>query len=454
MDFPSVIWTRAHKGPLKMGDLLLTERETRFTYTEPFRQSGLPGMGLLASPAIFAEQAVVFRARPAFPIHPRLMAFIPGSNPKNIQRRLYGRILAKREFPPAAGWATEWEMALLAGKNGIGHLFLFRDDLEAQRWFEHPARAAQVLGTRSRLWKALSQDIAANQTAFDADDLARLLGPTPSAGGMIPKLLVAIPDRPHWDGRIAPAGTRTLGETPSVDVLLKVEPAEYQGVVALESLCLELHRELGFDVPRFWRRSQEGLNLLAIQRFDREDGQPVPVESFLSVFASGNQDLNGNDDTHMGELAGWLADLGAVANLAIRQTQAEVYRRFLMALLTGNGDMHLENLSFIGGETRTRLSPVYDPAPMRAWPRHNVRSAIPILFEAGKPPAKTILELGSDYGLSENEANDLAGYLLAATEGYLDRVASLSEVPAAQRDILARVVQGERRDLEKQLGKR
>jgi hypothetical protein len=84
---------------------------------------------------------------------------------------------------------------------------------------------------------------------------------------MIPKLLVAIPDQSHWDRHIAPAGTRTLGETPSVDVLLKVEPAEYQGVVALE-----LRRELGFDVPRFWRRSQEGLNLLA-------SGQPVPPKS-------------------------------------------------------------------------------------------------------------------------------------------------------------------------------
>jgi hypothetical protein len=72
----------------------------------------------------------------------------------------------------------------------------------------------------------------------------------------------------------------------------------------------------------------------------------------------------------------------------------------------------------------------------------------------GGPPATTILELGSDFGLSENEVNDLAGYLLAATEGYLDRVASLSDVPASQRRILANVVQGERRDLEKQLGKR
>ena len=48
-----------------------------------------------------------------------------------------------------------------------------------------------------------------------------------------------------------------------------------------------------------------------------------------------------------------------------------------MALLTGNGDLHLENLSIIDRGEGPCFSPVYDPTPMRAYSIHNMLSVMP-----------------------------------------------------------------------------
>lgn len=58
----------------------------------------------------------------------------------------------------------------------------------------------------------------------------------------------------------------------------------------------------------------------------------------------------------------------------------ERFGRFVLAILTGNGDMHTENMAIVGGAGECRLSPVFDPAPMRAYrgrASHNILSALP-----------------------------------------------------------------------------
>lgn len=57
----------------------------------------------------------------------------------------------------------------------------------------------------------------------------------------------------------------------------------------------------------------------------------------------------------------------------------EWYGRMVLSLLTGNGDVHSENLSMLGDHDPV-LAPVYDPAPMRAFrgrENHDLLSALP-----------------------------------------------------------------------------
>lgn len=445
----AVIWTRSPAGPLKMGDLVVTDSETRFSYTNEFlAQDQAAGLSLLANPKVFGEDPVTYYAKDLIPLYPRLMSLIPGHGPHNIQRRIYTRILEQRDTPPAPGLDTDWEILLLAGRNGIGHIDLFRDDRIAEDWYgNQQSPVAQTGEQRSNFWQQLKSTVEDATPEFTSEDIAEILGPTPTVGGMTPKVLVAIPDQPQWTGQFAPPGTLQIANQRYTDVIIKIEPIGYQGVTELEALCLQIHTELGFDVPRYWHTQLDGMNLLAVERFDRtRDGLPIPLESFFSVFAIGDKNFQETADTDLAEVGERILKLANVANLDVSKVREQIYRRFILAFFTGNGDLHLENLSFLGGSDDARLSPVYDPAPMRAWSIHNTRSAIPIAFDKDIGGLKeNLIALGSAYGLSKNEAQTIIDDTANATKDYGQRVMALKKVPQTTRENLVQIIQQERK---------
>jgi serine/threonine-protein kinase HipA len=456
-DYHAVVWTRCTPGSikgsqLKMGDLVVTPQETRFSYTDDYLALGpsAAGLSLLSSPRLYGRNPVVFAAREGMPLHPRLMALIPGDGRRNIQRQIYMRLLERQPNTPAPGFDMDWALLLLTGHNGIGHLDVFRDDRAALAAYTQQFPVSPIAGNRSKFWNAIRDDVALDITLMDAEAIAELLGPTPSAGGMIPKLLVAIPDAETWDGSFARPGTRSVEGQPFVDVVLKIEPMEYRGVAELEALCLQLHREAGFDVPRSWRATLDGLELLAVERFDRDaDGLPLPMETFYSVFATGNRRFTTNQDTDLAEVGGWLEKLGSVVNLDVRAVQREFYRRLCFAVCTGNGDLHLQNVAFLGGPVKVTLAPVFDPAPMRAWPRHDVRFAVPLAFDDAVGGFRdNLIALGTAYGLTRAQAQDTLQQALNDSADYTARLEALDSVPAERRERLAGIVRKERAALQ------
>lgn len=442
--YNNCIWSRRADGtPIKMGDLTVMQEQTLFAYTDEYRECGLPGMSLLASTKLWGKEPVKFMAREGFPVHPRLMSIIPGEGRRNIQRKVFARMLEKLGTSTAPGFATDWEMALMAGANTIGHLFLFRNDLQAQQWFDRPTGEKKV-GSRSKFWRMLREDISLDHEAFDPDLIADYIGPTPTAGGMIPKLLVSIqdPGSGDWNGAIARPGTPG-----HLDVLLKIEPAEYRDVLVLEKLCLDLHDRAGMKVPRRWLRQVDGMRVLAVARFDRLGGGHVlPQETLRSIIATGDRHFFTNEDVSMDELPARLDRLGEVCNIDVTAIKKEIYRRYLFAMLTGNGDMHLENLSFIGGERETTLSPVYDPAPMRAWPQHDTRSAIPVDFQEKENWPKCMRRLGLAYAYTPLEWRNLVEEALSQTASYVDEVADL-HIEDVRKKRLAEIVPAIRQEL-------
>jgi serine/threonine-protein kinase HipA len=446
MDRYAVVWSRSGPEPVKMGDLVVTDLETRFSYAESFLDSGNPdGLSLIAPPALFGREPVVFRTRQGFPFHPRLLAFVPGHGRNNIQRRIYEKILAAQKNPPQPGLETDWEIILLAAQNGIGHIDVFRDDATAQKWYDTRRDKAITQADRRIFWHMIKEDIAQDMEVMDANLIAKVLGPTPSVGGMIPKLLVSIPDNGQvWDGTFSSAGTRSVNGTPYIDVLLKVEPREYEGIVALESLCLDLHKGLDFRVPRHWVNEVDGMRLLAVERFDRRADRSIPMESFMSIFAGGSSTFSGNEDTDWEEVSTRLEKLAELANLDVSAAQKELYRRIALAFCTGNGDMHLENVSLLGGSSGAILAPVYDPAPMRAWPQHDTRSAVPMPIEEGLGFFGSLAQMGTAFGYTKREAIRVLEEMLETTRDYTEQVKSLTAVPQDRRERLVKIVERER----------
>jgi serine/threonine-protein kinase HipA len=175
------------------------------------------------------------------------------------------------------------------------------------------------------------------------------------------------------------------------------------------------------------------------------------MESLFSLIATGDHHFRETGDLLLDELGGIFERLRQVANLP-PDTEEALYRRILLALLTGNGDLHLDNLSLLGGLSDCRLTPVYDPAPMRAWPRHNLVSAIPFDPSGHTDHGAYFFDLGGAFGLTYKRRRQGIQDALAATSTYAKQVMALDRVPPQQRHQLVEIVQRERRLLQSQLG--
>ncbi|MEA2079432.1 MAG: HipA domain-containing protein, partial [Pseudomonadota bacterium] len=163
------------------------------------------------------------------------------------------------------------------------------------------------------------------------------------------------------------------GDTQNTDIVLKMEKTTiYPGIVELEEMGLEVHRAAGMEVPRSWLVDLSGVYGIAIERFDRT-AQRIPrfMESLYSVLASADLTLLTHYDTTYDRIG------RAVNSVDIRlvddrkAAQSHLLQRLVMAMLTGNGDLHLMNLSLLKTESGTGFSPVYDPTAMRAYSKHN-----------------------------------------------------------------------------------
>jgi len=444
----AVIWTQISGKPQKMGDLLLSTDQSAFTYLPEYLETELPGFCLLGDNSLWQSDTVTYPISERIPVFPRLISLIPGNNPRNLQRRHYIDLLrAQQGREPAPGLDTEWRLLVTGGHGGIGHIDVFSDDITAQNWYQPNAHSQHELmlnasGNRSQLWGMLKHNVLDENVEFNPQIIEETLGPTPSVGGMIPKLLVSMNPNETAVNFYPP-------DTPdNTEVVLKIEPPEYSGLLDLEALCLDVHQQAGFDVPNYQRIDNDGLKFLAVERFDRQQGIRVPMESLFSVIATGDHLFRETADIMLDELGGIIARLSEVVSLP-PDTGEALYRRLLMALLTGNGDMHLDNIALLGGVNDCRLTPVYDPAPMRAWPRHNLVSAIPFDASGYADRGQFFIYLGKTFGLPRKKIQDCIDQSLDATTSYIDQVMGLNNVPLQLRKQLAEICLKERNSLQR-----
>jgi len=422
------IWTQVGVGPVKMGVLYITDNDARFSYTPDYCASGLAGLSLVYPPELFRDSTIVHRQSGS--LHPRFGALIPPADEQNFQRKLMLAFLREKGIEPASRF--EADLALLAhtGHGGIGHVDVFPDDAVAESWYAN-TDSGPLVPIGEQFGFSLKDMIS--WLDADARFILESLGPTPSVGGAIPKLLVAIPAS-GWDGRISLPNK--ADQKDRIDVVLKIERAQaYPGLAGLEAMTLDLHRGAGFDVPRYWLAEVGGLPALAIERFDRDaQGKPVPLESLYSILAAGARDIVRHTDGSLDRIAKVidLADPLLISDKKV--ARLHLFRRVLLALLTGNGDLHLENLSLLGDVGGARFSPVYDPTPMRAYSMHNMLCAVPF-GGYGEEPAdgdalvEACLNFARKLSLNKADIQENVGELLALTVDYPARVDAVEALP-------------------------
>ena len=425
------IWTRAGGDAVKMGTLYVTDVDARFSYAPGYSDHGLPGLSLVYPPELFRDNTIVHHQSGS--LHPRFRALVPPADEQNFQRKLMLAFLREKGIEPVSPF--EADLALLAhtGHGGIGHVDVFADDESAETWYAN-TDSGPLVPIGEQFGFSLKDMIS--WLDADARFILESLGPTPSVGGAIPKLLVAIPEH-GWDGRISLPGKT---HSSRIDVVLKIERTQaYPGLAALEAMALDLHREAGFSVPRYWHAEVGGLPALAVERFDRDSqGVPVPLESLYSILAAGAKDIVRHTDGTLDRIAR-VIDLAEPLLVTDRKAaRVHLYKRVLLALLTGNGDLHLENLSLMGVAGEARFSPVYDPTPMRAYSMHNLLCAVPFGGYGdgegeGDPLLQACLNFAASLSLTKSDVGDIAAELLALTGNYPERVDAIDSLPGENR---------------------
>ncbi len=443
-DRDAVVWTRLGGQPARMGRLYLTDSECRFTYDNDYLATDLPGLGCVLSPQIYQQQTIIRPRTQRFDFPPPIQSLIPPQEKHNFQRNLAIKYLQTTHQQDLTGFDLDWEILKISGHGGIGHLDIFESDEAAQQWYDAPVQ--HVLQT-------ITDNLGISLKTFltwldkDAQALLQFIGPTPSVGGAIPKLLISIPDT-GWDDRIGPpTQQRVDGVT---NVVLKFEqPITYPGIVELEALSLDMHRHFGFEVPRYWTTQLNGIPAIAIERFDRDENHaPLFTESVYSVIASGNPEiLNHYDFTYDGIVK-------ALANPNIRlvtdpdTARAHIFKRLMAALITGNGDLHLENLSLLQqGNGDIGFSPVYDPTPMRAYPIHDIQNVMPFgdygeYINGRKEPVNfplAVRRMIKSANMNREEAYEIIKNLLEKCKGYPERIHQLNTLPAPNKEQLINV---------------
>ncbi len=450
-DKEAVIWTRLGGMPARMGRLYVTDKECRFTYDDQYLEKEQPGLGLVYSPEYYGKTTISRARGNQFDLLPPLQSLIPPKENDNFQRNLALKYLATKDKKELSGFEADWEILKISGHGGIGHLDLFETDEQAQNWYQHSPKHKL-----SEVSDELSFSLKEFMTWFedDIEVLIQTVGPTPSVGGAIPKLLVSIAAS-GWDGRI---GLPTRQKTPGItDVVLKFEQSQrYPGIIELESLALDIHREAGFEVPRHWTCNFKGMPAIAVERFDRdENNSPLYTETLYSILASGAP-LNSHFD-YQYDLIAQAIDQSAV-NIVSDPVSAKehLFKRLILTLLTGNGDLHLENLSIYENDGQRHFTPIYDPTPMRAYSQHDMLSVMPFgqygeLLDKQDTPVglvEAVERYANHSGINNRRYQELVDDLLVSSKDFTDRVSELKTLPGDHKTRLINRVSDVRKKLE------
>ena len=138
-DRNAVIWTRLGVQPVKMGTMVVTDKETRFTYETDYDKTGLRGLGLVYPPEQFTS-TIVRPRNEFFDMHPPIQSLVLGREDKNFLRALLLKYLAKKNVFPEPGFDSDWQLLMLTGHGAIGHLDIFESDSAANQWYSTPSK--------------------------------------------------------------------------------------------------------------------------------------------------------------------------------------------------------------------------------------------------------------------------------------------------------------------------
>ena len=184
--------------------------------------------------------------------------------------------------------------------------------------------------------------------------------------------------------------------------ILKFDPDEYPGLSLNEFFCLEAARAGGNVTAR--ARLGAGGRMLAVRRFDGEDGRRPGFEDLASINARTAR------DKYSGSMESALfRRVEAVSGDRRKENLEALFRLCVTNIALRNGDAHLKNFAVLFEDAESgpvMLAPAYDLVTTTAWVKADMM-ALTLGGTKRWPKQGALLLLGARAGLSPREARDI-----------------------------------------------
>ncbi|MFP5341326.1 MAG: type II toxin-antitoxin system HipA family toxin [Candidatus Limnocylindria bacterium] len=244
---------------------------------------------------------------------------------------------------------------------------------------------------------------------IDDQRLRDLVLPGSSLGGARPKANVRDTDGTLWIAKFPSRDDRRL------DIgaweFIYANLAEHAGI------SVAAHRLIAVGPGR-------GRTYL-VRRFDRADDDARR----LFVSAMTLTDRRDGEAASYPDIAQAISRFGARGS--VRTDLAQLFRRLLFNVVTGNRDDHLRNHGFLRARDGWRLAPAFDMNPARATHPHSLS----LDGVSGDQSVHTALSTHRLYALSEDDALGILREVVAAASGW-ERQAGAVGVPEPERRIV------------------
>jgi serine/threonine-protein kinase HipA len=336
----------------------------------------------------------------------------------------YDKAYLNNEHPPIAYTLPLQETPHVC----IAGLHPFFDNLVSEGWLEHAQ--TRLLGKRTisrfELLLAFGYDCAGAVSILDPD-------PSPLSEMMLnledPKEMAVFTSRASLSGiqpklalikkgnKFAPAQVNQLSTH-----IAKFPSRGHDDLVINEYLTTQAFKALlpKDTVVNLWVSEVEGFNepALIIERFDRANNNRIHFEEFTQLLSlkakSKYEGAYRNMSDFMHRVQG-----GPITEIY------RLYGRILAGILLGNTDMHLKNFALFHKPNGLSLTPSYDQVAAALYDYKSIALAIgnSSNLPIGNLKAKTLVELGNEFGLSPAAINMLVQQLRINLQAAKDAIA-------------------------------